>query len=387
LKSSHGSEKGGTVFRRVTVVLQFVTAVSLIACSLVIVRQFRFMQNKDLGFDRENFLYFPLYGQLKDNYRSAQAEFAKNPNILSSCLSSSIMSQGAYATDNLHWEGRNYEAVKDLRMSFVSVSPEFIETLALKMVQGTSFAKTPPKKDNEEVIVNETAAKLIGVEPIVGLGAVVPGGPKNGRIIGVVKDYHIGSLQKDIPPLVISVEAPVFRYFLVKFRPSNIRAVIEHIRRVCRTIEPAFPFEFHFMDEAFDALYQRERQMRSILEIFSIIAIGLSCLGLVGLSAHAAQKRTKEIGIRKVAGASLPDIWKLLSSEYVALILISNVLAWPVSYLLMNRWLQNYAYRTRMTPLIFLAAGLASLALALAAVGWRTVRASLANPIDSLRNE
>jgi putative ABC transport system permease protein len=387
LKAAHGSEKGGVVFRKVTVVLQFVTTVSLIVGSLVIVRQFRYMQTKDLGFDRESFIYFPLYGRIKDRADAVQAELSKNPNILASSLSSSIMSQGSYATDYLDWEGKDRDAAKDFRMSFVSVSREYIETFRLSMAEGTSFAKNPPRPDNEEVIVNETAARLIGAKRIVGLGAIVPGGPKTGRIIGVVKDYNFSSLHKDIAPLVMSVEPAVFRYFLVKIRPGNIAATVESVKRACQAVEPGFPFEFRFMDEAFDLLYDRERRMRNILSVFSVIAITLSCLGLVGLASHTAQMRTREIGIRKVLGASTLDILELLTSEYTALIALSNLIAWPVSFFLMSGWLQSFAFRTKLSPLIFLAAGLASLLLAWASVGWRTVKASLANPVGSLRNE
>jgi len=387
LKGLNGSEKGRSVFRKIMVTAQFFIAVSLIICTIIIFRQYVYIQNRDLGFDKENFLYFSLYGQLKGKYEIAQNEFTKNPNIISSCASSSIMSQGSYATDNLNWEGRDWNVIKNLQMSFVSVSKEFIETFNLKMAKGSSFAKNPPQKENEEVIINETAAKLIGIEPIVGLGAIIPGGPRNGKIIGVVKDYNFSKLQNKINPLVISIEPPVFRYLLVKIKPENMNETISYIKNVCKMIEPGFPFEFHFMDEAFDNLYIKEKQMRNILEIFTFIAIFVSCLGLVGLSSYTAKNRTREIGVRKVLGASIPNILKLLSTEYIVLISIANLLAWPVSYYLMNNWLRDFAYRTEITPFIFLVTGLISIIFSLLAVGWHTFKAAAANPINSLRSE
>ncbi|MFC1724481.1 ABC transporter permease [candidate division KSB1 bacterium] len=385
LKGVYGSEKGGSFLRKGLVVIQFVVAVSLIICTIMIFRQFMFIQKRDLGYDKDHFIYVSLYGQLKEKYELAKNEMLKNSNIPAVTISSSIMSRGAYAGDNLHWEGKNYDKNRDM-FSFVSVDKDFIETFNIEMAQGTSFAKNPPKKTNEEIIINETAAKMIDIDPIIGLGAKVPGGP-DAQIIGVVKDYHFMSLHNEIRPLVISMEPPVFRYFLIKIKPENMQSTLDYIRGIFTTIEPEYPFEYHFMDESYEALYSGEKQMRIILEIFTVIAIFVSCLGLVGLSSFTAESRTKEIGIRKVLGASIADIMRLLSNEYLLLVIISNIIAWPVSYYFITKWVQDFAYRTDINIFVFVYTGIIILFITLIAVGWQTVKASTANPVDSLKNE
>ena len=386
LKGIYGSEKGGGFLRKAMVVVQFVIAVSLIICTLVVFRQFIFMQNRDLGFDKEHFIYFQLYGNLAEKYDIVRTELLKNPDIPAATVSSSIMSQAAYATDFLDWDGKDEDVTKMGRMAFVSVEENYIETFNLEMVQGSSFSKRSSKKMNEEIIVNETAAKMIGIDPIVGLGALVPG-PNKGKIIGVVKDYHYNSLHNEIGPLVISIEPPVFRYFLVKIRPENIQSAIAYVEQVCRKFEPAFPFEYHFMDEAFENNYKREGKMRDIILIFTVIAIFVACLGLVGLSSFTAERRTKEICIRKIFGAKINKIVSMLSYDFLKCAVIAAVIAVPLTFYLMNKWLQNFAYRITLDPWIFVISFIITILLTFGTVCYNTIKAAVANPVDSLRNE
>jgi ABC-type antimicrobial peptide transport system permease subunit len=388
LKGFSGSEKGSGHLRRILVVVQSVIAVSLIICTVIVFRQLVFLQNRDLGFNKEHFIYIPLYGDLKEKYELIKTEISKNPDVIASCFSSSIMSKGAYCQDQLRWEGRVYENEKFMssRMAFISVDKDFIEAFEMDMVKGTSFAKDPPKKMNEEAIINETAAKMIGIEPIVGLPVKIPGG-FNGKIIGVVKDYNYMPLQNQIGPIVISIEPPFFRFLMIKIKYDNMNSTLDYIRNVLRSVEPNFPFEFRFLDDAFDAVYSSDMLMRNLVELFTVIAIFIACLGMFGLSSFSADRRRKEVGVRKILGASIPDIIRLLSSEYLVLITIANIFAWPIAYYFMNKWLQNYAYRINIGVETFIFAILISLFITVFTVIYKSFKAARANPVDSLRRE
>ncbi|MFC1724482.1 ABC transporter permease [candidate division KSB1 bacterium] len=386
LKGLYGSEKRGSFLRKAMVVLQFVIAVSLIICTLIVFHQFMYIQNRDLGFDKEHFIYFQLYGKLKEKYEIARNEFLKHPDIPAATVSSSIMSQAAYATDFLGWDGKNEDITKAGRMSFVSVEKNYIETFNLEIVKGSSFSKGSSKLMNEEIIVNETAAKIIGIDPIIGLGARVPG-PNKGRIIGVVKDYHYTSLHQEIGPLVMSIEPPVFRYFLIKIKPENMQSALNKIEEICKEIEPGFPFEYHFMDEAFEKIYKSESKMRDIILIFTLIAIFIACLGLVGLSSFTAERRTKEICIRKVFGAKVNKIVLMLSYDFLKCSIIAAVIAIPMTFYIMNNWLQNFAYRVTINPWIYVLSLTITVILTFITVCYYTVKAAISNPVNSLRNE
>jgi putative ABC transport system permease protein len=374
----------GSQFRKLLVVFQFTLSTMLIIGTLVVKSQISFIMNRDPGMDKENIVYHLMQKKTRDSVEVVRQELLQHPDILSiascSSLPYSIQSWIGY----LDWEGRTPE--QQVYPAFMSVDYDFLTTAGMTVSKGRDFSRSRPA-DAENFIINETALRQIGVENPIGLELRF--WDHKGQVIGVVNDFANRHMSSATAPLILSAGnwGANRNYLLLRLRPGNPTRALQHFQQVWKRANPGFPCEYEFLDEAFNRMYTNELKLSRILLSFAFLAIIISCLGLVGLSSYTAEEKTKEIGIRKVLGASPWRIISLFSMNFAKPVIIANAIAWPAAYVLMQRWLQDYAYRTAIGIEVFvLAAGLGFL-IVLFSVGYQTLRAARANPVDSLRYE
>ena len=270
-------------------------------------------------------------------------------------------------------------------MNFACVDYDYFETFDMEMMHGRSFSHDFPA-DKENYIINEAALQLTGFkDPISKMFSMWI---YDGKIIGVVKNFHGTSLHNDIRPIVFVMykNLPYFHMF-IKTKTSDIPSTIKHIKSTIEKFAPNFIFEYTFLDDKFNQQYQREERLANILNYFTFLAIFISCLGLFGLASFMAEQKTKEIAVRKVFGASISRIIGLISKEFIILVLIANLIAWPTAYFIMNRWIQNYAYHTKIDLMFFILAGIIAISITILTVSYQAVKAASRNPVDSLKYE
>lgn len=376
-------KSGSSGFRKILVVFQFSLSVMLIICTIVATNQLDYIRNRNLGFDRANLLWIPSNSELAAKYEAAKEEILRNPGVINLTHTSVLVgTETTYETSSVDWEGKE----KDKRVKFhvVSVDYGFIETFQMEMALGRFFSKEY-RTDGQNFIINEEAVRKMGLRNPV--GKRVSAFEREGTIIGVMKDFHLQSLHLEIEPIIFKLTESWRLNLIVRVNPDNIPGTISHLKRVFEKFAPSFPFEYHFMDEEFDMLYRSEYRMRELFQYFAILAIFISCLGLLGLASFMAEQRTKEIGIRKVLGASISGVVLLLSKEFIKWVLVANIVAWPVAYFAISAWLENFAYRTNVSMSIFILSGVLALVTALLTVSYQTLKAALANPVESLRYE
>ena len=380
----HSSKSGKSLFRRTLVVTQFALSILLIIGTLIVYKQINYMLSKELGYEKESMIYFIKRANVRTQYDVFKSELLREPNITGITTSSDVPTYTVHSTTAFSWEG------KDPETSFLihqfSVDFDYIKTFDMNIIAGRDFSKEfPVDASTKSFIVNETAVKTMGLKDPVGSKFTLYS--NSGQIVGVVEDFHFKSLQKEIEPLVMRIESQRDSYVFVKFRSEQTQEAIASVQRVYNSFNPDFPLEFTFLDEAVERLYDSEQKTKTIFNYFTLIAVIISCLGLYGLAAYMAQQKTKEIGIRKVLGASILNIVTNLSKEFILLVCVANAIAWPLAYLAMNKWLHSFAYRITIDPLIFIYAGLVSTLLGLMTVSYHTVKSATANPVDSLRYE
>jgi putative ABC transport system permease protein len=378
------SKSGKSLFRRTLVVTQFTLSIMLIVGTLIVYKQIHFMLNKELGYEKESMVYFIKRANVGMQYEAFKSELLREPNITGVTASSDIPTYTVHSTGAFSWEGKDPET--NFLIHQFSVDFDYIKTFNMRIIAGRDFSKEfPVDASTQSFIVNETAVKAMGLKNPIGSRFTLY--RNRGQIVGVVEDFHFKSLQKEIEPLVLRIEPQRDSYVFVKFRPEQTEEAIAAVRRVYHSFNPDFPLEYAFLDEAVELLYNSEQKTKTIFNYFTFFAIFISCLGLYGLAAYMAQQKTKEIGIRKVLGASILNIVTNMSKEFILLVCIANAVAWPMAYLAMNKWLHNFAYRINIDPLIFIYAGLVSTILGLMTVSTHTVKSALANPVHSLRYE
>jgi putative ABC transport system permease protein len=374
----------GALFRKVLVVLQFSLSTVLIIGTLVVNSQVAFIMGRDLGMAKENMVYLLMQKKSRDSVDAVRQELLKNPGIADVSSSSQLPFDIVGWIGYLDWEGR--PADRQVYFAFMSVDYDFARTCGLSFLLGRDFSRDFPS-DAGNFIINETARRQMGIEDPIGRQLDFLG--RKGQIIGVVKDFSNRHMANAIAPLVLTPDTgnAARTYLLIRLRPGNPSAALEYFREVWGKINPGFPCEYRFLDESFNRMYTNEQRLSGIIFAFATLAVLISCLGLVGLSFFMAEERTKEIGIRKVLGASSARVVSLFSMGFARLVVVANLIAWPVGYLVMRHWLQGYAYRTSIGIWVFVAAGGLGLIIALLAVGYQTFRAATANPVDSLRYE
>jgi putative ABC transport system permease protein len=319
----------------------------------------------------------------RDSVTAVRAELLRHPGI-ESVASASYLPTETIGWGGLTWEGG--EARQEFQAAFLSVDADFVKTLGLTVVEGRNFSAANPA-DAGRFLVNQAAVRQMGVNHALGLQ--IQFWHHRGPIVGVVRDFANRHLANATAPMVMSCGPwGVNRnYLFLKLKPGDPRPALRHFQAVWRRVNPGFPAEYQFLDEAYDRMYANERRLSRIILGFTLLAVFISGLGLVGLASFLAEEKTKEIGVRKVVGASSWRIVSLLSMNFARLVLAANVIAWPLGYLVMHQWLENYADHVRIGPLVFILAGAAGLVAALFSVGYQTLRAATANPVESLRHE
>jgi putative ABC transport system permease protein len=378
-------------FRKILVVFQFSISIALIAATIIVTNQIIFMKNKELGFNKEHVVIIPGMSEShRKAYRSIRSEMMNLSGVVDVGASDLVPSRGHLISTFLP-EGFADDQV--LSMDYMNVDAHYIPTMEIEIIEGRNFSEDFATDPDQSVLINQTAAKKIGWENPVGKRFVFRQPPDSGRdtiyfsVIGVVKDFHLQSLRERIEPLIIFYDYDSLRTFSVRIAADNIPHTLGLIETKWKEQDPIRPFQFLFLDDSFDGLYRQEDRLKTITFYFSLLAVLIGCLGLFGMASFTAERRTKEIGIRKVLGASVPGIVRLLAKEFVLLVILANLIALPVAYFAMNRWLQGFAYKMNIHPIIFVLAAMISLSIALLTVSYQATRAALANPVDSLRYE
>ena len=371
-------------FRHALVVTQFIASTLLIIFSLVVFEQVDYLQNHSVGFDKENLVYFQIGDKFKQNYETVKREMLTNPNIssitLMDCPPYQWIANAGYGV--VKWEGQTNQLVK---MVMMSVDDDYLETLELKMAKGRFFSSEYSTDAKDAYVINEAAAKAMEMNDPIGKWLRLGGDER--RIIGVVKDFHFESLKREIIPAAMRIAPDWYFNACVKISSNNIGATLSFIQDKWEEIYPDYPFEYHFLDETLRSRYQSEQVTGMIVFSFTVLALIISCLGLFGLSSYTAERKTKEIGVRKVLGASSLSIVTKISREFVLLVLIANIIAWPISYYFVQKWLQNFAFRAPIDPLLFIYTLLAAVVIAVVTISWQIINAARKKTVDSLKYE
>lgn len=391
LKTYSFKMSGKSSFRNVLVVIQFSVSIIMLIGTLIIRDQLEFIQNKDLGFKKDHLLIIwkpGIDGFLQNSIEELKAEFLKSSRVLKVTNSSRIFESGISGHGYIFNQPTGSEP---LGMQFIGADHDFINTYQIELVKGRFFFKDF-STDTSAVIVNEAALKVFGTDDVIDkeLYQIKSyGEEKSYKIIGVVKDFNYESLHREVRPLVINLKQTGrgASILTLRIQSEDIPATIEYLKSTWDKFTNGEGFYYSFVDEHLTTLYDFEKKTASIASVFSGLAIFIACLGLFGLSAFVTERRTKEIGIRKVLGASIPEIVILLSKEFALWVLIANIIAWPVAYYVMQNWLEDFAFRVNINFGVFIMAGMSALIIALLTVSLHAVKAGLANPIDSLRNE
>lgn len=377
--------KSGASFRQVLVVVQFSISVFLIVGTIIISKQMGYLKNKQLGYNKEQTVIVPIDNDdIYKNMNSFKTELQNKGAVTSVSLMSG--EPGGYFDQHM-FDVQDQNERWIARTEFADF--EFIKTLGLKIIAGRDFSAQFPTDTTNAVVINKTAATKLGWTPQQVIGKWIQNTIRDDakrRIIGVVADFNFQSLRDDIEPLVIS-PAMDRRRALVKLKPGNIQASVELIKKAYAQAAPAYPLDYTFLDEQFGEMYQKDIRQKTILTVFSCLAIFVACLGLFGLASFTATKRFKEIGVRKVLGSSVQGIVVLLSKDLLKPVLIATCIALPAGYYAMNTWLQNFAYRTPMDWWIFVLAAVITFGIAVITVSIKAVAAASANPVESLRTE
>ena len=389
LKGSLRRGSSGFALRNGLVVVQFAISVVLIAGTLIMARQFHFMKNQHLGFEKEQKLVLPIRGgiSIRENYESVKNQFAELPFVQNATVSSNVPGR---SVSNFAISLVGEEDPKNQSMFHLYFDHDFIPLYGIEMVAGRAFQKEMSTDIAGAFLINEAAVTAFGwsqAEEAVGKRLKTGFGGRVNTIIGVTKNFHYRGLQNQVEPLVMEYNPQLFRYLTLSVDTSHIKDTVATVEAQWKLLYPNHPFESFFLDTDFDRQYRSDEQVGKIFGIFTVLGLFIACLGLLGLASFTAESRTKEIGIRKVLGASVTRIVFMLSRQFTKWVLLANVIAWPVAYHIMNRWLKNFAYRTDINILVFIVSGVLVLAVALFTVSFQSIRAATANPADSLRYE
>lgn len=380
LKSTYRSSGSSSILRKVLVVFQFSLSIFLIISTAVIYSQLQYIQSKDLGFNRENLIYAGIDERIRENYDAIKNEILRNPHISKMTRTFQLPSYNRYSAP-VDWEGKTPD--QNINFNLSVVDPDYLDTMGLALIQGRNFSDEFTT-DTSNFILNEEAVKQMGLEKPI--GKWLEFGEK-GEIIGVVKNYHYMPFSYEIQPLILFYNPNYFRYTMLRISGNEISQTLGFLENIWGKFAPEFPFEYHFLDEDYERIYRTEQRLGELFRYFTFLAIFISCLGLFGLASFMAEQRTKEIGIRKVLGATVSGITLLLSREYTKWVLLANILAWPTAYFAMHKWLEGFAYRVDMSVITFVLAGLLTLFIALLTVSYQAIKASVANPVEVLRQE
>ncbi len=394
LRGKTGTGSRSEVFRKILVVLQFSIAIGLIICTLTIRSQIDYMQTAGLGFQKDQILVLPVRGDELDNeIETFKQALSASPEITGVAGSWMLPTRiGAY--NNVTWEGASEN--ESIAIIQNKVGYDFLDTYELKLVAGRNFSRefatdmTNYQVENSgALIINEDAARRFGWKEPIGKKIIQVFGDKRYYfdVIGVVEDFHFSSLRNKIRPLCLYLKPDNLGYVSIKFQAGRTESVLAFVEEKWNLFNPAYPFDYFFLDQRYADQYQSEERIGKLFRYFSLLAVFISCLGLLGLASYAAEQRTSEIGVRKVLGANISDIVMLLSKQFLKWILLANIIAWPLAWLYLDNWLSDFAYRVDINYTLFVMAGIIALVIGLGTVMYQSLKAAMANPVDSLRDE
>jgi ABC-type antimicrobial peptide transport system permease subunit len=383
LKSNVKSMGGNLLFRNTLVVFQFTASIVLLVGTVVIYNQLKFIKDRNPGFEKANLLYMSTKGDLWNKQQALKNELKQNPLTSDFAITSDLPTDLRSGNGSADWEGKdpNLHIVYQL----MDVNEDFINVFRLKLASGRSFSKSFPA-DSNNFMVNEKMLSIMGLNATTAVGKAFSFTGRKGTIVGVIKDFNFKPVQQAIEPLILRYNNDG-GFVVVRTLPGKTDATIQALSKISRQLNPAYPFKFDFLDQDMANLYKGEQQMGNIFTLFAVLGIFISCLGLYGLSAFMAEQRTKEIGVRKVLGASVINLVYLLSSGITRLIFIAIVIAIPLSWYAVNSWLAGFAYHIQVSWLIFFAASLGALGIAWLTVSYESIKAANVNPIKSLRTD
>lgn len=373
----------GSLFRKILVVVQFSISIALIIGTGVVYKQLNYIKTKDIGYAKDQLITISLKGESRRSYDILKNRLNSDSRILGVTGMADDLPNFWSTSSTAEWEGK--DMTKEIHVGFNFVDYDVAKTLGIELVEGRDFSREYMADAESGYLVNEELVKLMGFESVVGRPFKEFG--KAGNIIGVFKNTHFRPLTNQINPLYFQLNPGRINHLVIRVPTEDMQGTIQFIKETWEGIIPMYPFEFRFVNDDFNRAYTSIERMSRLANVFTFIAIFIACLGLFGLASFTAEQRSKEIGIRKVLGASMPGIVVLLSKEFTKWVLIANVIGWPLAYLFMNRWLQNFAYRVNIGIEIFILSGLAALTITLIAVSYQTIKAATANPADSLRYE
>ena len=381
LKGSQISGSKGSLFRKVMVVTQWSLSIILIIGTLMISKQLKFMKNKKLGFEKEQIVYTDIRGF--DKYDELKEELLKNPEVESVSATMALPHRIMNSMSGSVWEGKPEDDTFLVHYNIVNY--DFIETFEIEMAEGRSFSEEFSDETNFGFVLNQEAIRQMGlVDPI---DTKFSAWGMEGKIIGVMKDFHFKSLHDPIEPMLFLLIKEYAETLVVRINGADTENTISYLEQTLTKFDPEKKHEFRFFDEQYEAMYRAEQQMEIILKIFTAFAIFVACLGLFGLSTFMTQQRTKEIGIRKVLGADVPNIIFTLSKDFTKWIIIANIIACPLAYYIINKLLQNFAYRIDMGTGVFAVTIVSSILIAIVTISFQTIRAASSNPVDALKYE
>jgi putative ABC transport system permease protein len=382
-----GKGEGRSIFRSSLVVVQFGLALAMIVSTFIVVQQLSYMKNKDIGFDKDQMLLVDMNQEANQKFETLKTELQKSRYVMG------VTASGQRLGNNFHQWGFKVKAdtgVMNITPSNVNVDYDYLKVYGIKVKEGRGFSKDNITDNGLAFVINESLAKELGMKETIGTRAGHAWYPDDslGTIIGVTEDFNFNSLHHKVNTLSMVVH-PDWGYdeLSIKIDGANVQAAIADVKRIWEQQITSFPFDHAFLDEHFEVLYRSDQQMSSVVTIMATLAILISCMGLFGLAAITTERKTKEIGIRKVLGASETQITVLLSKNFTLLIVLSFALASPVTYLLLTRWLESFAYRVTINPLLFLLGGVVALIIALGTISYHTLRSARANPVKALRYE
>ncbi len=367
--------------RSILVIAQFVVSIIFIVSTLIMNNQLQFIKNKNLGYNKDHIVVIPIYDQsIKAKYKLYKTEILRNASVINATASSYLPSEQGY-NQNVYFKGPAEEKME--YMSWIPVDEDFIATMKLELTRGSNFSMD---NSNASVsyVLNESAAKQIGWNNPVGEQMNIIGW---GNVIGVIKDFHFQSLHNKIEPLALCVYPEAYQYLHIRVKTENISGTISFMENKWKELFPDKVFEYSFFDEDFDKLYKAEIRLESIFNFITALAMLVACLGLFGLVHYSTERRTKEIGIRKILGSTIPNVMLLLIKDFIGWILIANMIAFPIAYYFMNKWLQDFAYRIEMNWWIFILSGGGALLIAIVTVSFQVIKAATANPVKALKYE
>ncbi len=383
LKGNFSAGSSGALFRNAMVVVQFTVSISLIVGTAIVYRQLKYIQHLNLGYDKENLLYVPMTGELWSKYELLRNRLAGNEITSQYSFISDLPTSSSGATVNVHWQGKDPNS-QPLFYN-LAVDENFEEVFKATFLEGHGYGENA-KADSSNIILNESALKVMNIPLESAVGTKITIWDRERTIIGIVKDFNFKPIQQAIGPMFLQRNT-WGGFAMIRTKPGETERTIAALEKMCAELNPSFPFDFNFLDQEIANLYVAEQRLGDLFNVFAVLAVVISCLGLYGLSAYLAERRTRELGIRKVLGASAFQLVYLLSATFTRPVLMATAIAVPLAWYGMSEWLSGFAYHITIDWTIFLMAFLAALAIAWLTVSFESIKAATNNPVNSLRSE